>query len=477
MNNKEEVLKALIEIFEENSGIDAAILYGSHARGTATPNSDIDIQVLVNKHFYSSEFLEQLRNQNQLDIMKVIEVKLRCKFVIYFYGKPKLEIAVCKNISDINRNYIGSEIKNYDSSVLYKSSLLKLDINKYLKSLTEISKDKEIYEETKQLINKFIYEFENCSDMHRRSDGYRFYFFYNIALNTLVKLHYYAKGHSSFDFLPRYFIAEVLNSEEREQFYSLSGNLFLPKANIIKRGLLDYFYNILDLLKLKEEDISEFKKVCENFYERDYFWNFRDISKNNPAIKKGLIYRTATLSLFEDTVRFKNMIKKLQIKTVIDIRADKELKDTSYSNEFLSKIKYVRAPFDPWNQPEWYKKDYNYGTNEEIAYRFFIMGCKNEIKTIFEAILDEKDGAVALHCFAGKDRTGIFISLIHLLSGADYEIIKNDFMASEVDMKLHRLNIVLDVIENEGGIEKYLLSCGITELQIKAIKNKLFYER
>jgi len=169
------------------------------------------------------------------------------------------------------------------------------------------------------------------------------------------------------------------------------------------------------------------------------------------------------------------MLQKKKINTIVDLRADRELDEHPYSLEFLKNIKYVRAPFDPWNQPEWFKKDYHYGTNEEIAYRFFILGCKNEIKNIFESILNEDDGAIVVHCFAGKDRTGIFISLIHLLSGAEYEIIKNDYLASEVDMKLHRLKLVLDEIENAGGVESYLVSCGITKNQITELKEKLFY--
>jgi protein tyrosine/serine phosphatase/predicted nucleotidyltransferase len=474
---KENLLKKCVDIFKVNQGVDAAILYGSWARGTANPNSDIDIQVLVNSKFKSEMFIEQIKNSINIKILKVVEIKLRCKIVIYFYNYPKLELAICNDIHDINRNYIGSEIKNYDSSILYHSPLFKTDLRKCLKSLTEQSKDINISEKSKLYINKFIYEFENCSDMHRRSDGYRFYFFYNIALDSAVKLFYYSKGYSSFDFLPRYFIPELLNSEERETFYSLYGSMFLPNANEKKRNLLDFFYKSLEQLNLKSEEIFEIKHVCESFYERDYFWNFRDIAKNNPAIKKGFVFRSATLSLFEKTIRFKEMVEKLQIKTIIDIRADRELEETSYSEEIKNEINYVRAPFDPWNQPEWYKKEFNYGTNEEIAYRFFIMGCKNEIKTIFESILNEKNGAVVIHCFAGKDRTGIFISLIHLLSGADYEIIKNDFMASEVDMKLHRLNLVLDIVEKEGGIENYLLSCGISKQRILEIKKKLFYEK
>ena len=38
-------------MFPNVTGIDVALLYGSFGRNEATPNSDIDIQLLVNKDF------------------------------------------------------------------------------------------------------------------------------------------------------------------------------------------------------------------------------------------------------------------------------------------------------------------------------------------------------------------------------------------------------------------------------------------
>ena len=115
----------------------------------------------------------------------------------------------------------------------------------------------------------------------------------------------------------------------------------------------------------------------------------------------------------------------------------------------------------------------NQGTNEEIAYRFFAIGCNDKIKEAMEAIINEQLGSVAVHCFAGKDRTGIFISMLHLLADPPIEIINTDYLASEVDVKIHRLDLVLEIIKNMGGIEKYLLSCGLSANQISQLKQKL----
>jgi protein tyrosine/serine phosphatase len=401
---------------------------------------------------------------------------MRNKVVAYFKSQPKIEFAICTNISEIDRTYLGSEITDFSQTVLYQRVPQLYDIGSYLAQLirdynnnkTEQQKEKQITD----LVDKFIYEFESCSGMHRRSDGYQFYFFYNIALQVAIQLNHLSKGHSKYNFLPKYFIANILTKEEQETFYNLKGTLFLPEANHQKRKLLDFFYAAIETL-VTPEKLEEVKQFCEWLYNRDFLWNFRDISTHNSKIKSGRIYRTATMTLFQNENRFDELLNEKQIKTVIDLRADKEIEELPYHEQTLSKFKYIKAQLDPWNQPEWFKEKHHQGTNEEIAYRFFAIGCNDQIKNAMEAIINEELGSVAVHCFAGKDRTGIFISMLHLLADTPMEIIYADYLASEVDVKISRLNLVLDIITEKGGIEPYLLSCGLTTNQISKLKQKL----
>lgn len=463
-------------MFPNATGIDVALLYGSFGRNEATPNSDIDIQLLVNKDFETSILKVQLQKLFHNEIQSILEVTMRNKVVVYFKSQPKIEFAICTNISDIDRNYLGSEITDFSKTVLYQRVPQLYDIGSYLAQLiddynnnkTEQQNEKQITD----LIDKFIYEFESCSGMHRRSDGYQFYFFYNIALQVAIQLYHLSKGHSKFNFLPKYFIANILTKEEQETFYNLKGTLFLPDANQQKRKLLDFFYQAIETL-VTPEKLEEVKQFCEWLYNRDFLWNFRDISTHNSKIKSGRIYRTATMTLFQNENRFDELLNEKQIKTVIDLRADREIEELPYQEQTLSKFKYIKAQLDPWNQPEWYKEKHHFGTNEEIAYRFFAIGCNDQIKNAMEAIINEELGSVAVHCFAGKDRTGIFISMLHLLVDTPMEIIYTDYLASEVDVKISRLNLVLDIITEKGGIEPYLLSCDLTDNQISKLKQKL----
>lgn len=471
-----KIIDKLAKLFPKISGIQASLLYGSFGRNQGTPNSDVDIQLIVDKEFNTKEFIDLVQIEFQSEIFSIYEISQRNKVVAYFKQQPKVEFAICRKIDEIVRDYQGSEITTITHTILFEKQPAIYELESYLNQLKSEKNHSEISNERARqvsgLVHKFLYEFESCSAMHRRSDGYQFYFFYNIALHAAIQLNQLSKGQSKFNFLPKKFIANVLTKVEHEAFYELRGTLFLPEANLQKRRLLDFFYAAIKSL-LAAERIKEIIDFCEAIYQRDYFWNFRDLSTFNPKIKQGILFRSATLTGFQNDSCFEHLLKTKNIKTIIDLRAEQEIHDMRYSNETLSKFNYVKAHFDPWNQPEWFRNDYRFGTNEEIAYRFFSIGCRDQIKSCMEAVLDENNGGTVIHCFAGKDRTGIVVTLLHLLSEAPDEVIHSDYLASEVDVNFERLKILLDIIDEKGGIESYLHWCGLKLQQIENIKQKI----
>lgn len=101
-----------------------------------------------------------------------------------------------------------------------------------------------------------------------------------------------------------------------------------------------------------------------------------------------------------------------------------------------------------------------------------MLECKNSIKLVMKTILDS-EGAIAIHCHAGKDRTGIIIALLGLLIGTDRETILLDYLASEMDSNPSYLEIVFNLVDKFGGIVSYLRSCKLTEEEIQQLKNLL----
>lgn len=470
-----KTIEILKQIIPNVKGIDVALLYGSFGRNEANPNSDIDVQILVDKSFQPQNLISILKKEFANELQLISEVGLRNKVVGYFTAQPKIEFGICSSIYEMNRNYLGSEITNVEQTILFANEMWKGKIETYLQDI--IAKRnaektaKKRQRKALELVDKFMYEFENCSTMHRRSDAFQFYFFYNIALHVAVQLKHLSTGETEYNFLPKYFVANTLTENERNPFYELKGTLFLPEANTQKRKLLDFFYSSIETLVNKEQQ-KELKQFLEWIFERDFFWNFRDICTHNSRIKSNLVYRTATLSIFQKENRFNLLLDNKRITTIVDLRSDREIDELPYSENTLSKINYIKAQLDPWNQPEWFKEKYHYGSNEEIAYRFFAIGCNDKLKTAMEAIINE-DNATAIHCFAGKDRTGIFVSLLHLLVETPLETIYADYLASEVDVKPYRLKMVLDIINEKGGIVPYLIDCGLQETQVQQLKNKL----
>ncbi|NJK95621.1 MAG: tyrosine-protein phosphatase [Bacteroidales bacterium] len=87
---------------------------------------------------------------------------------------------------------------------------------------------------------------------------------------------------------------------------------------------------------------------------------------------------------------FEEFISEKKIKTVIDLRAEKEVAESNYTENSLKNFIWVHTPFDPWSQSIEFQATHHQGSNMEIAYRFFSIECKHSIKKAVEAILQEQ---------------------------------------------------------------------------------------
>lgn len=468
-------LEKLKSLLEAQSGIQLAVVYGSYARKDFTPNSDLDIHIIRNEELNFKSLVNELKQLFNDELRYVLPVAQKEKVVLYFKDYPKIEISISNKTDKLKRDFIGSEITDIESAIIHKaedSSEVQDLIGELEKGVPEYLNKTTLSTYIDEIIDRFLYEFENCSSSHGKSDGYRFYFFYNIALHSLIQLESLKYGTDSFNFLPKQLTSKIIQEEyDQKEIYALAGSIYLPDANKKKRSLLDRFYKTVETF-VSSDKLMSIKNFCEDIYKRDAIWNFRDLSENIPTIQPQLVFRSALLTIYQYDDQLSDLIESKNITTIIDLRAQRELTEFKYIPKIKSTVNYVHCPLDPWDQPDWFQKEYQKGSNAEIAYLYFIMCCQESITKALRQIANS-NGGVVIHCHAGKDRTGILAALISIISGASTDHIIQDYLASENDTQSSLLKIVLDYIQDEGGLTSYLVKAGMSENEILQLKSKL----
>jgi predicted nucleotidyltransferase len=466
-----DIIQQLTPVLKGILSIEAAVLYGSVARKEETPNSDIDVALMVNDQFTPEQLVTQLRYPDLL-IEYVMEVKMRNKVVAYFNGmRIKTEFSIHHSLDSFSRDFTGSTIPSDiipDAIILDRSG-------ETLNALNSLNGKGYQPNTIEELVDKFIYEFDNASTFHRRSDGYRALYFYQIALHCLIQLVALAEGNDKFLFLPRHLLSRIRDNNLRDQLYNVAGSMYLPEFNTKKRKLLNLLYETLT--RLEYTDLDQVKALLERIYNRDWHWNLRPVNTYNREVKWSKLVRSSSPTRL-DAADLREYLNRLDIHTVIDLRAPREVEKSAYPDGATNQLNIVQAPFDPWNQPDWFKEaEFQDGEHQEIAYRFFTIGCRDGIKRlVLELAKVPFDRGALIHCHAGKDRTGIIVSIIHLLTGQTRDELMADYLACESDTVPENLNIALNIIEREGGVVQYLLNCGLTKFEIDLLCNRLGHE-
>lgn len=465
-----QIVNQLKPILSRIDGISAAVLYGSVARREATVNSDIDIALIVDGRFDKQTLRAMLISEAEAKYALVVEV--RSKVICYFdHMRLKVEFSVHSNLGAFARDFTGSQIPNE----LVEDAILVDHTGSLPKMLRELEGSGYTPLTVEDLVQKFIYEFDNASTYHRRSDGYRSFFFYQIAVQCLMQLVALAEGNDKYLFLPRHLLSMMRNHDLKDRLYKASGSMYLPEVNAKKRLLLDIFYETLE--RLDYSRLETVRTILERIYDRDWHWNLRQVNTYNKAVKWSKLIRSSSPTRLDRNNLMDYMIR-YDLHTVIDLRAPREIEVSPYPIEARDVVNIVNASFDPWDQPDWFKvAEFQAGEHQEVAYRYFTIGCRESVSLVARELLKVPAGrGAAVHCHAGKDRTGIVVSIFHLLTGMTRSELMADYLASESDTVPGNLEIALDLIDKEGGIERYLLNCGLTGPEIDLLRKRLSHE-
>ena len=191
--------------------------------------------------------------------------------------------------------------------------------------------------------------------------------------------------------------------------------------------------------------------------------NFRDIAEfNRGYVKKGMIYRSSSPIEYQSN-SLKQLFRDVGIRSIIDLRSAVEIKMESYTDEFIRDFNYYWVHVDISMPPEVFLDE---GVEHLPLYKQFCWYVlnynKNQIRKIFDILSRPSNYSVIIHCFAGRDRTGILSALILMLLGAPEEGIIKDYLASDTFTEVEDIQYVIDFVKSKGGIREYLNRCGIS---------------
>lgn len=187
------------------------------------------------------------------------------------------------------------------------------------------------------------------------------------------------------------------------------------------------------------------------------------------------------------------LLKRLNIKAVIDLRGIREAEERPSVFKDDPDFDYYNISLLEAN-PALANRDIPIWEMYEMSLEEFKEGYRHVFK-----LLADINTTVLIHCFLGKDRTGILSALLLSVAGVCREDIINDYSASydlfkdfvsyeisnrtgliwEQDisrLKSDRINIekALDFIDEKyGSVNRYLISIGITEDEINKVKSLL----
>jgi protein-tyrosine phosphatase len=153
-------------------------------------------------------------------------------------------------------------------------------------------------------------------------------------------------------------------------------------------------------------------------------YNFREAAPG--ALRPGVLYRSDALHRLNGTGR--RMLGELGVRRIIDLRADIDRRfggrdrlagvDAEY---FTIPISGVGRRVDPAT------------LTLQTVYRTILDDFGLQVGAAIRAIADA-DGAVVVHCTAGKDRTGLVVALTLVALDVDFPTVAADYTLSQTNL-------------------------------------------
>ncbi|EMC93858.1 hypothetical protein BAUCODRAFT_567438 [Baudoinia panamericana UAMH 10762] len=206
--------------------------------------------------------------------------------------------------------------------------------------------------------------------------------------------------------------------------------------------------------------------------------NFRGIGGEHAG--PGLVYRSADPSKATRT-GLQKMSQDLGIRTVFDLRSAPEIRrevkewanvavdDPEVFKEYGITREWVPVFAEKDYGPEQVAiryKEYTRSGSEGFvkAYHDILISGAKSYSKIFRYMAQDKPSPLLVHCTAGKDRTGVFIALLFMLTGASDDEIAREYSLTDLGLKELKPVFIERILQNpavganRAGVENMVSS-------------------
>ncbi len=175
--------------------------------------------------------------------------------------------------------------------------------------------------------------------------------------------------------------------------------------------------------------------------------NIRDLggfpTKDGRCVKKGLLIRSAGLSLFKEEEL--TPVRALGLKTILDLRSEKGAAKSPDPHiegaEYFNRCAAFQNFLDDLNSPKElmsliFDEDQKGNLIDVLvsSYSASLAFSNEAYRFMFDRLL-AGEAPLLFHCTNGKDRTGVAAMLILLALGVDEEAVREDFLRSNVSRR------------------------------------------
>ena len=198
------------------------------------------------------------------------------------------------------------------------------------------------------------------------------------------------------------------------------------------------------------------------------------------------------------TAHGRGALMRYGVRTAIDLREPREhaMEHDPFEHQELREVDRVDVPL----LTRAFRRGWPSGLDGREMDLLCLETCGDAIATVFAAIAAASPGGIVVYCHAGKERTGLAVALLLDLAGVDRATIAREHALSDDHLAplyaawldaepdpeerqrlRHALRVRPDQMELTlgaldelyGGIEQYLLDCGLERADLLRVRERL----